>query len=73
MVGCALTVRRVSIVCCALIVCHVSVALTPCDHVFIQPVLSTCPLRTNSGCGKREARLNWSMVTCQDSTRLELP
>ena len=36
------------------------------------PVLSTCPLHTNSGCGK-EAHIDWSMVTCQDSTRSELP
>ena len=32
-------------------------------------VRSTCPLLTNSGCGKREAHINWSMVTCQGSTR----
>ena len=32
-------------------------------------VLSTCPLHTTSGCGKKEAHINWSMVTCQDSTR----
>ena len=30
-------------------------------------------LHTNSGCGKREAHTNWSMVTCQGSTRSELP
>ena len=35
-------------------------------------VLSTCPLHSNSWCGK-EAYINGSMVTCQDSTRLELP
>ena len=23
------------------------------------------PLHTNSGCGKREAHINWSMVTCK--------
>ena len=39
----------------------------------IAPVLSTCPLHTNSGRGKRVAHINWSMVTCQDSTRSELP
>ena len=40
------------------------------DHTHIHtPVLSTCPLHTNSGCGKREAHINWSMVTCQGSTR----
>ena len=43
----------------------------------VEEVLSTCPLHTNSGCtnngcGKREAHINWSMVTCQGSTRLEL-
>ena len=26
-----------------------------------------------SGCGKREAHINWSMVTFQRNTRLELP
>ena len=26
------------------------------------PVLSACPLRTNSGCGKKEAHIDWSMV-----------
>ena len=31
---------------------------------------STCPLHTNSG---KEAHINWSMVTCQGSTRSELP
>ena len=36
-------------------------------------ILSTCPLHSNSGCGKREAYINWSMVTCQGSTRSELP
>ena len=25
-------------------------------------VLSICPLHTNSGCGKREAHISWSMV-----------
>ena len=29
------------------------------------PILSTCPLHTNSGCGKREANTDWSMVTCK--------
>ena len=37
------------------------------------PVLSTCPLHTNSGLWEREAHINWSMVTCQGSTRSELP
>ena len=35
-------------------------------------ILSTCPLHTKngiSGCGKREAHMNWSMVTCKGSTR----
>ena len=32
-------------------------------------LISTCPLRTNSDCGKREAHINWSMVTC----KLEAP
>ena len=26
------------------------------------PILSTCPLHTNRGCGKKEAHTNWSMV-----------
>ena len=25
-------------------------------------VFSTCPLHTNSGCGKREANIDWSIV-----------
>ena len=25
-------------------------------------ILPTCPLYTNSGCGEREAHINWSMV-----------
>ena len=29
------------------------------------PELSICPLHTNSGCGKRGAHINWSMVTCK--------
>ena len=28
-------------------------------------LLSTCLLQTNSGCGKRETHINWSMVTCK--------
>ena len=24
-----------------------------------------CPLHTNSGCGKREAHINWSIMTCK--------
>ena len=39
----------------------------------LPPVLSTCPLHTNSGCERREAHIHWFMVTCQGSTRLELP
>ena len=30
------------------------------DLVYL--VLSACPLHTNSGCGKREAHISWSMV-----------
>ena len=38
------------------------------------PVLSTCPLHTDSGCGKeRRILINWSIETCQGSTRSELP
>ena len=33
------------------------------------PILSACPVQTNSGRGKKEAHINWSMVTCQGSTR----
>ena len=29
------------------------------------PILSACPLQTNSGRGKREAHISWSMVTCK--------
>ena len=32
-----------------------------------------CPLYTNSGCEKERPHINWSMVTCQGSTRSELP
>ena len=28
-------------------------------------ILPTCPLHTNSGCGKREAHINWPMRTCK--------
>ena len=28
-------------------------------------LLSICQLHTTSGCGKREAHINWSMVTCK--------
>ena len=46
-------------------------------HIWYQFIillsLSTCPLHTNSGCGIGEAHINWSMVTCQGSTRSELP
>ena len=31
--------------------------------------LSTSPFHTISGCGKREAHITWSMVTCKGSTR----
>ena len=33
------------------------------------PILSRCPLHTNSGYRKREAHINWSMVTCKGSIR----
>ena len=37
-----------------------------CDErTVIYAIVSTCPLHTISGCGKREARINWSMVTCK--------
>ena len=39
------------------------------NHRVVRPVLSKCPLHTNGGCGKREAHINWSMGTCQGSTR----
>ena len=26
------------------------------------PVLSTCPVHTNSACGKKEGHINWFMV-----------
>ena len=32
---------------------------------YLHRLLSTCLLHTNSGCGKREAHINWSMVTCK--------
>ena len=28
-------------------------------------LLSTCPLHTKSGCGKSEAHIKWSKVTCK--------
>ena len=42
-----------------------------CTTILQPPIISTCPLHTtiNSGCGKREAHINWSMVTCKGSTR----
>ena len=45
------------------------------DHTYIHtsPVLSTYPLRTNSGCGKEKAHIIWFMMTCQGSPRSELP
>ena len=45
------------------------ISLGPSSHSRTnRPVLSTCPLYTISGCGK-ERHINWSMVTCQGSTR----
>ena len=39
------------------------------DHTCIIPsVLSPCPLHTDSGRRKREAHINWSMMTCKGST-----
>ena len=38
------------------------------DSPLLKPTgiqLSTCPLHTNSGCGKREAHINRSMVACK--------
>ena len=34
-------------------------------YIYSPTVLSTCPLHTNSGCGQREAHINWSMMTCK--------
>ena len=31
-------------------------------------ILSTSPLHTNCGCGKREADINWSMVASKMAT-----
>ena len=39
---------------------------------YVTPIFSTCPLHTISRCGK-ERRILIGMVTCQGSTRLELP
>ena len=36
-------------------------------------LLLTCPLYTNSGCGKKEAHINWSMVMQRQYPLLELP
>ena len=33
-------------------------------YTIMSPILSTCPLHTSSGCGIREARIDWSMVIC---------
>ena len=38
-------------------------------HTPRQPYCSMCPLHTNRGFGKRETRINSSMVTCKGSTR----
>ena len=35
-----------------------------CTHINIY-LPSTCPLHSNSRCEKREAHINWSMVTCK--------
>ena len=43
------------------------------EKVTMLPILSTCPLHTNSRRGKREAHIDWSMVTCKGSPLLELP
>ena len=62
--------------------CQASTKIGICTHVlvryfyvsctiqlFVPPILSTCLLHTNSGRRKREAHINWSMVTCEGSTR----
>ena len=38
-----------------------------------EPDLVTSLWGMDSGCGKREAHINWSMVTYQGSTCLEIP
>ena len=35
---------------------------------FLSKRYKACPRYTNSRCGKREAHINWSMVTCKGST-----
>ena len=40
------------------------------QSLYSPPVFSTCPLHTNCGCGK-EGRI--LIVTCQGSTRSQLP
>ena len=35
------------------------------DIILIRLLSKTCPIHTNSGCGKGEAHINWSMVTCK--------
>ena len=35
------------------------------NSIYSQDYSSKSPLHTNSGCGKRQAHINWSMVTCK--------
>ena len=47
-------------------------SITNDSQCYISPVLSTCPLYTNSGYGKRETHINWPMVMRRQQV-LELP
>ena len=61
-----LSLTCVCVCVCVFIELHMTVQFDP---VIVQPILSTCLLYTNSGCGKKEAHINSSMVTCKDNTR----
>ena len=53
------------------VMCNLIIKHTCTEYIHNTLLLSTCPLNTNSGCEK-ERRINWSVVTCQGSTRSEL-
>ena len=52
---------------------HTLIIMCVYTYIHTPPVLSTCPFHTNSGGGRGEAKINCSIVTCQGSTRSELP
>ena len=49
---------------------HVLVVVLSYAHTLIPHAIhSICQFHTSSGCGEKKAHINWSMVTCQGSTR----